>query len=48
MGSLVYAPGVGRFLSLDPTPGGNANVYDYCTADPVNCSDPVERVIAKG
>jgi len=39
MGSRVYAPGVGRFLSIDPTPGGNANVYDYCTADPVNCSD---------
>ena len=39
MGSRVYAPGVGRFLSIDPTPGGNANAYDYCTADPVNCSD---------
>ena len=39
MGSRIYAPGVGRFLSIDPTPGGNANIYDYCTADPVNCTD---------
>ena len=39
MGSRVYAPGIGRFLSVDPTPGGNANIYDYCTADPVNCTD---------
>jgi len=39
MGSRVYAPGIRRFLSIDPTPGGNANIYDYCTADPVNCTD---------
>ena len=39
MGSRVYAPGIGRFLSIDPTPGGNANIYDYCTADPINCTD---------
>ena len=39
MGSRVYAPTIGRFLSIDPTPGGNANSYDYCTADPVNCTD---------
>ena len=39
MGSRVYAPTIGRFLSIDPTPGGNANSYDYCTTGPVNCTD---------
>lgn len=39
MGVRVYAPGSGRFLSTDPVYGGNANAYDYCAADPVNCTD---------
>ncbi|WP_448630647.1 hypothetical protein [Cellulomonas soli] len=29
----------GRFLQTDPVPGGSASAYDYCNADPVNCTD---------
>lgn len=29
----------GRFLQTDPVPEGNANSYDYCNADPINCYD---------
>lgn len=39
MGVRLYDPVTGRFLSLDSDPDGNANGYDYCWADPVNCSD---------
>ena len=39
MGSRLYDPATGRFLSVDPTPGGNATAYDYCSTDPVNCTD---------
>ena len=46
VGGLRVAPGgdddpcpVGRFLSVDPVDGGSASVYDYCGADPVNCTD---------
>ncbi|MFE1341465.1 RHS repeat-associated core domain-containing protein, partial [Streptomyces sp. NPDC058733] len=39
MGVRLYNPSTGRFLSVDPVPGGNANAYDYCHADPVNCFD---------
>jgi RHS repeat-associated protein len=39
MGVRLYDPGTGRFWSVDPEPGGNATAYDYCSADPVNCTD---------
>jgi RHS repeat-associated protein len=39
MGVRQYNPATGRFLSVDPEYGGNANAYEYCTADPVNCFD---------
>jgi RHS repeat-associated protein len=39
MGARVYDPASGRFLQVDPEPGGNATAYDYCSADPVNCTD---------
>ncbi|MFB8235551.1 ricin-type beta-trefoil lectin domain protein [Kitasatospora purpeofusca] len=39
MGARLYSPALGRFLQIDPIPGGNASAYDYCTGDPVNCTD---------
>lgn len=39
MGVRLYAPALGRFLQVDPVAGGSANAYDYCNADPVNCTD---------
>ncbi|MFF5444064.1 DNRLRE domain-containing protein [Streptomyces sp. NPDC012888] len=39
MGVRQYDPATGRFLSVDPVYGGNANAYEYCTADSVNCTD---------
>lgn len=39
MGVRLYNPSTGRFLSTDPVPGGNANAYEYCTADPITCYD---------
>ncbi|MET9468882.1 ricin-type beta-trefoil lectin domain protein [Streptomyces sp. NPDC006544] len=39
MGARLYSPALGRFLQTDPVPGGNASPYDYCTGDPVNCTD---------
>ncbi|WP_432061490.1 DNRLRE domain-containing protein [Streptomyces sp. S1] len=39
MGARLYAPALGRFLQVDPQPGGNSNPYDYCAGDPVNCTD---------
>jgi RHS repeat-associated protein len=39
MGVRVYNPAAGRFLSVDPIYGGNANPYEYCSGDSVNCSD---------
>jgi RHS repeat-associated protein len=39
MGVRIYSPALGRFLQTDPVAGGSANDYDYCSADPVNCTD---------
>lgn len=39
MGARVYDPASGRFFQVDPEPGGNATAYDYCSGDPVNCTD---------
>jgi RHS repeat-associated protein len=39
MGARLYSRDLGRFLQVDPVAGGSATAYDYCNADPVNCSD---------
>ncbi|MEU0949469.1 DNRLRE domain-containing protein [Streptomyces canus] len=39
MGVRLYDPTTGRFLSVDPVPGGNANAYEYCNGDPLNRFD---------
>lgn len=39
MGVRLYDPTAGRFLSVDPVPGGNANAYDYVNADPLTGYD---------
>ncbi|MFI9816048.1 polymorphic toxin-type HINT domain-containing protein [Saccharothrix variisporea] len=39
MGVRLYHPGTGRFWQPDPEDGGNATPYEYCAADPVNCTD---------
>jgi RHS repeat-associated protein len=38
MGVRLYNPATGRFLSVDPVPGGNANTYT-CPTDPINGLD---------
>jgi RHS repeat-associated protein len=39
MAARSYVPGLGRFLTPDPVPGGSANAYDYAEQDPVNGLD---------
>jgi RHS repeat-associated protein len=39
MGARPYDPTTGRFLSVDPVPGGSLNNYDYAGQDPINNYD---------
>jgi RHS repeat-associated protein len=39
MGVRLYSPTLGRFLQVDPVPGGSANDYDYAYQDPLNKND---------
>ncbi len=39
MGVRLYSPNIGRFLEVDPVPGGSANAYDYASQDPINNVD---------
>ncbi len=39
MGARLYMPTLGRFLQMDPVPGGSANAYDYANQDPLNQFD---------
>ncbi|WP_405816532.1 DNRLRE domain-containing protein [Streptomyces sp. NBC_01390] len=39
MGVRLYDATTGRFLSVDPVPGGSANAYDYGYGDPLNHYD---------
>lgn len=39
MGARQFAPGLGRFMEVDPIDGGSANDYDYTNADPLNQTD---------
>jgi RHS repeat-associated protein len=48
MGARLYSPAVGRFLQIDPVAGGSASAYDYCNADPVNCTDLDGELTWKG
>ena len=47
MGVRLYNPVSGRFLSVDPVPGGNANAYTY-PLDPVNLFDYDGRSSSSG
>jgi RHS repeat-associated protein len=39
MGARPYDPNTGRFLAVDPVPGGSLNNYDYTGQDPINGYD---------
>ncbi|MBT2231221.1 RHS repeat-associated core domain-containing protein [Nonomuraea sp. NEAU-A123] len=39
MGSRLYNPATGRFLQVDPIPGGSDNPYEYAAQDPINNVD---------
>ena len=48
MGARQYDPTTGRFLSVDPVPGGSANQYDYTAQDPINGLDLDGRSVVFG
>ncbi|MER6366547.1 ricin-type beta-trefoil lectin domain protein [Kitasatospora sp. NPDC001527] len=48
MGVRLYNPTTGRFLSVDPVYGGNANAYDYVYGDPLSQYDLDGRWCAFG
>ena len=39
MGARPYQPSAGRFLTVDPIPGGSANDYDYVAGNPISAFD---------
>jgi RHS repeat-associated protein len=39
MGARPYSPTTGRFLAVDPMPGGSLNTYDYASQNPINAYD---------
>ena len=39
MGVRLYYPATGRFLQVDPIPGGSANAYDYVSQEPATHYD---------
>jgi hypothetical protein len=47
MGERQYAPGLGRFLSVDPVEGGCANDYAYVKGDPIGSNDLSGRGIGE-
>ncbi|MGB3953328.1 MAG: RHS repeat-associated core domain-containing protein [Solirubrobacterales bacterium] len=58
MGVRLYGPRIGRFMQVDPVPGGTANPYEY-PSDPINSQDldgrcrvkahmPTLRITGKG
>lgn len=47
MGARVYLPTIGRFTSVDPVVGGNANAYTY-SLDPINQNDYTGQFSIRG
>ncbi|MDP5183142.1 RHS repeat-associated core domain-containing protein [Blastococcus sp. BMG 814] len=45
MGVRLYAPTLGRFLTVDPIEGGSANAYEYSVGDPINKVDLDGRAV---
>lgn len=39
VGERYYDPETGRFLQIDPIPGGSSNSCGYASGDPINYQD---------